>query len=250
MSMLLTDVKESIAIVKLNRSATNPFDLDLVNELSGILEKVKQDPGIHGLVFGSSGKFFSIGFDIQRMYEFSRKDFTVFFKAFNQVCLSLYTLPKPTVAAVTGHAIAGGCILILCCDYRFIGEGRYLVGLNEIKLGVPVPYLADCVLRDIVGTRIAKEIIDSGDFYQPGESSRLGLVDHVYPAGEVLDRAIKKAVQIGSWPQAAFAIIKRNRTEGVEACFHARKESKEESFIDCWYSDASRTLLKDAISKF
>lgn len=77
--------------------------------------------------------------------------------------LALYTLPKPVVAAITGHAIAGGCILALCCDYRFISEGRKLMGLNEVKLGVPVPYLADRVLHALVGTRYAREIIESGE---------------------------------------------------------------------------------------
>ena len=251
MSMISIEYKDTLAIVKLNRSLTNALDLELVNELGDVIERVKQDPNVRGLVLGSSSdKFFSIGFDIQRMFEFPRNDFEAFFTAFNRVCFSLYTLPKPTVAAITGHAVAGGCILVLCCDYRFIGKERKLMGLNEIKLGVPVPYLAHCVLRNIVGARFAKEIMDSGEFYEPMESLHMGLVDGVFPSGEVLDRSGEKAKSVGSWPQGAFTIIKKNRIEEVEMRLFAQGETMERLFLDCWYSDEARTLLREAIKKF
>jgi enoyl-CoA hydratase/carnithine racemase len=249
--MISVDYQDTVAIVRLNRDVTNALDLKLVGELEGILRRTRQDPHVHGLVLGSSSdKFFSIGFDIRQMFEFPRKDFEVFFNAFNGVCLSLYTYPKPTIAAITGHAVAGGCILVLCCDYRFIGDDRRLMGLNEIKLGVPVPYLADCVLRDIVGTRIAKEIIDTGEFYRPMESLQMGLVDKVFPTGEVKEHAVRKAKCIGSWPLGAFALIKQNRTEEVEKRFLISGEKKAQEFIDCWYSDETRKLLRDAVKKF
>lgn len=169
--MISVDYQDTVAIVRLNRDVKNALDLNLVDELDEILKIIRQDLQIHGLVLGScSDKFFSIGFDIQKMFDYPREDFEVFYQAFNRVCLNLYTFPKPTIAAITGHAVAEGCIMVLCCDYRFIGDQRRLMGLNEIKLGVPVPYLADCVLRDIVGTRIAKEITDTGEFYEIGRA--------------------------------------------------------------------------------
>ena len=166
------------------------------------------------------------------------------------MCLSLYTLPKPTVAAITGHAVAGGCILALCCDYRFIAEGKRLMGLNEIKLGVPVPYLADCVLQSIVGTRNARDMMDTGDFYAPADLARLGLVDEVLPAGDVMPKAIEKAQRLGAWPSPAFALIKRNRVEQIEQRVLARREEKERLFVDGWYSDEARRRLKEATEKF
>jgi enoyl-CoA hydratase/carnithine racemase len=98
--------------------------MELVDELGKLLERIEHDSSVSALVLGSSNdKFLSIGFDIPRLFELPREDFTTFFSEFNRVCLSLYTLPKPTIAAITGHAVAGGCILALCCDYRFIAEG-------------------------------------------------------------------------------------------------------------------------------
>ncbi|MFH2057592.1 MAG: enoyl-CoA hydratase-related protein [Pseudomonadota bacterium] len=70
-----------------------------------------------------------------------------FFQRFNQLTLDLYTLPLPTACAISGHAIGGRNILALTGDYRFMAEGKKRIGLNEIQLGVPVPYLADLILR-------------------------------------------------------------------------------------------------------
>ncbi len=251
MSMIAVDYQDTVAIVRLSRGVTNALDLELVNELGVLLERIEHDASVSALVLGSGNvKFFSIGFDIPHLFELPRQDFQTFFTAFNRVCHRLYTLPKPTVAALTGHAVAGGCILALCCDYRFIAEGKKLMGLNEIKLGVPVPYLADCVLRELVGTRYAREMIDTGEFYMPADSLRMGLVDQVLPAGDVIMRAVEKAKFLGAWPREAFALIKQNRVEEVEQRVLASREEKERLFLDSWYSDEARQRLKEAIEKF
>ena len=251
MRTISVDYQDTVAIVKLDRGVTNVLDMELVNELGKLLERIEHDSSVSALVLGSSNdKFLSIGFDIPRLFELPRQDFSTFFSEFNRVCLSLYTLPKPTIAAITGHAVAGGCILALCCDYRFIAEGRKLMGLNEIKLGVPVPYLIDCVLRYTVGTRYARQIMDTGEFYGPEDSLRMGLVDEVLPVGEVMAKAAERARLLGAWPREAFAMIKRNRVEEIEQRVLAQREEKERLFVDCWYSDEARQRLREAIDKF
>ena len=251
MKMIRIEHHGEVAIVKLDRGVTNTIDLQLVEELSETLQEVTHDPGVRGLVLGSSNeRFFSIGFDIPQLFGLARQDFKFFYQTFNRVCMDLYTLPKPTIAAITGHAIAGGCILALCCDYRFIAQGRKLMGLNEIRLGVPVPYLADCVLRHIVGVRYARDIMDIGEFYQPEESLQMGIVDQVLPLEQVLPKSIEKARLLGGSPQEAFAMIKRNRVERVEAQVLTRLEEKERFFVDRWYSDEARERLREAMEKF
>jgi enoyl-CoA hydratase/carnithine racemase len=251
MGLIAIEYQDTVAIVRLSRGVTNVLDLELVNELGALLEKIEHDPGTSALVLGSeSAKFLSIGFDIPHLFDLPRKDFEIFFGEFNRVCLKLYTLPKPTVAAITGHAVAGGCILALCCDYRFIAEGKKLMGLNEIKLGVPVPYLADCVLQSIVGTRYARDMMDTGEFYAPADALRMGLADAVLPVGDVLPRAVEKARLLGAWPPQAVALIKRNRVEQIEQRVLAQREEKERFFVDCWYSDEARQRLRAAMGKF
>jgi enoyl-CoA hydratase/carnithine racemase len=249
--MITIDYQDKVMIVNLNRGVINALNLELVNRLSEVLGKARNDPDVHGLVLGSSNeKFFCIGFDIPGLYALDREDFTCFYRAFNNMCLELYTLPKPTTAAITGHATAGGCILALCCDYRLIAEGKKLMGLNEIKLGVPIPYLADCILRSLVGVRYARDIMESGDFYRPEQSLQMGMVDQVLPLEQVRSQAVEKVQLLGSMNQQAYALIKRNRVETIEAQFLAHREEKQEAFIQCWYSEQTRQKLKEAIEKF
>jgi enoyl-CoA hydratase/carnithine racemase len=251
MEMIRLEYHDEVAIVKLDRSVTNPLNLQLISELAEALQRVKQDPDVRGLVLGSSNdKFFSIGFDIPQLFELAEEDFKLFYQTYNRVCLDLYVLPKPTIAALTGHAIAGGCILAFCCDYRFIAEGRKLMGINEIKLGVPIPYVGDCVLQHIAGTRVAREMMDTGEFYRSEELLRWGVIDQVLPLDQVLPQAIEKARSLGALPQKAFAMIKRNRVEVVEARVRAHLEEKERFFFACWYSDEARVRLKEAMEKF
>jgi enoyl-CoA hydratase/carnithine racemase len=251
MGIIHTERRGKVAIVQLNRSVTNALDLQLVDELTETLQDVKHDADIHSLVLGSSNaKFFSIGFDIPQLFELAREDFEVFYRAFNRACIDLYALPKPTMAAIAGHAIAGGCILTLCCDYRYMAQDRKLMGLNEIKLGVPVPYPADCILRQIVGVRVAREIMESGEFYPAEELLRMGVVDRVVSLEQLMPKSIEKAEALGTLPQAAFARIKQNRIESVKARILRRLEERERFFIECWYSDGSRGRLKQAMEKF
>jgi len=239
------------ALVKLNRGVTNALNLECVSELDKILEQIENAPTVRGLVLSSSNdKFFSIGFDIPQLYHLDKADFQKFYRAFNRACMHLFTLSKPTVAAITGHAIAGGTILALCCDYRFIADGRKLMGLNEVKLGVPVPYLANCILHSLVGTRHAREIREGGEFLSPEESLEVGLVDQILPQEHVVDAAIEKAQFLGSMPSLAFGLIKQNRTKGIEAQISEHGEEKSKSFIECWYSNEARQLLREAMHKF
>jgi enoyl-CoA hydratase/carnithine racemase len=251
MKMVSVEYRDHVAIVRLDRPVTNGLNLQLVDQLAQTLQRVKRDADVHGLVLGSSNdKFFSIGFDIPQLFDLTQEDFRVFYQAFNRACLNLYTLPKPTVAAITGHAIAGGCILALCGDYRFIAQGRKLMGLNEIKLGVPVPYVADCILRHLVGVRNGRDIMDTGEFYGPDDLLRMGVVDQVWPLEQVLPQAVEQAGLLGALPHQAFAMIKRNRVEVVEAQVLAGLEEREQYFIECWYSDQAREALRVAMQRF
>jgi enoyl-CoA hydratase/carnithine racemase len=158
--------------------------------------------------------------------------------------------PKPTVAAIVGHAVAGGCILTICCDYRYIAQGKKLMGLNEIKLGVPLPYPADCIIRQIVGDHAARRILDTGDFFPPEDTVEMGLVDEVAPLNQVVARACEKVQSIAASSLGAYQMIKRNRTESIAEQIMSKLQEKEKIFIDLWYKDKTRKKLEAALEKF
>ena len=240
-----------VAVVKFSREIINALDLELVRELSQYLNGAKGDERTSGLVLTSANeKFFSIGFDIPDLIGLERDDFMEFYRAFNRLCIDLYTFPKPTVAAITGHAVAGGCIIAICCDYRIIAEGKKLMGLNEIKLGVPLPYPADCILRQITDDRSVRRLVDTGDFFPPEETLRMGLVDEVMPVGDVLPASVEKVKAIASSSLRAYEVIKRYRTEKVVQQIHKGLVESEVEFVEMWYSDEVRHALKIAAEKF
>lgn len=251
MNRIVVERLNEVVLVKLNHGPTNAIDVEMVQELAVTLGQVKSDPAVRALVFASANeKFFSIGFDIPQLFTFSQDEFGSFFRAFNQVCLDLYTLPKPTVAALNGHATAGGCILALCFDYRLIGQGRKLMGLNEIKLGVPVPYIADICLRDLIGVRQARDVIESGEFYGPEAAVRMGMADEALPDEKVVEMAVEKGRKLGALPSAAYAMIKRNRVEDIAAEVMAKQAEKERFFVESWCSDEVKRLMGEAMKKF
>ncbi len=243
--------QNQIAILKLNREITNAINGDLVLALDSALKSQTADPEVLGIVLASSNrKFFSIGLDIPNLFALGEEDFRSFYQSYNQMCLGMLTTPKPLVAGIAGHAIAGGCILGLCCDYRFISEGHKLIGLNEIKLGVPVPYVADCILRKLIGHRLARDVMDSGGFLEPEEAYRLGMVDRILPVEEVVSQSVEKARELSSDSLEAFTLIKSSRVHALKREITAQLAEREEAFIKCWYSDDARVRLKEAISKY
>jgi len=249
--MIQATTTDGVTVLRLDRGVTNPIDLELVTRLGEALTAAEDDGGVAALVLSSAGeKFFSIGFDIPALFPAPPPTFLHFFRSFDQLCLRLIGFPKPVVAALRGHATAGGCILALCCDYRFIAEGRRLMGLNEIKLGVPIPWPAECLLRRLVGPRAARDVIDSGEFFPPDQLLRLGLVDAVLPAAEVEEQAAQKARSLASTAGPAYRYIKRDRIESLEAEVRDRLQDKERIFLDCWYSEPARRRLTEAMEKF
>ncbi len=251
MSDISVEISGTVAILKLCRKTTNAINHPLVKELSVALQDIHSNDDVHSLVLTSENdKFFSIGLDIPQLYNLTREDFQLFFHDFNQFCIDLLSFPKPTFAAITGHAIAGGCILTLCCDYRIIAEGRKLMGLNEVKLGVPVPYPAACILPYLVGDRNAREMMYTGKFYSPEEAFSMGLVDEVVPIEQVQSMSIEEATTLSAGSAQAFAQIKMSHLEPIKTHIEKRLEDKEQRFIDRWYSDETRHNLKEAIEKF
>ncbi|MCP4367409.1 MAG: enoyl-CoA hydratase/isomerase family protein, partial [Deltaproteobacteria bacterium] len=141
-------------------------------------------------------------------------------------------------------------ILATSCDYRFIASGRKLMGLNEIKIGVPVPYLSDLMLRQIVGDRAATEMVYKGEFIESIEAGKIGLVDEVLSFDKVESRALQKIMQIAALPQKAFAAIKANRIEAIRLTYEQNYKAKNEIFLDCWFSPPAQELLSKAAEKF
>ncbi|MBW2516768.1 MAG: enoyl-CoA hydratase/isomerase family protein, partial [Deltaproteobacteria bacterium] len=133
------EAHEDIALLQLNSGVTNAISPELVDDLGKALIGIKDQ--FKGMVLAGGDKFFCIGLDLPGLLQLGRAEMMDFYVTLNRAVLDLYTLPIPTASAIGGHATAGGAILALSTDFRLIAAGRKFIGLNEVKLGVPVPAL-------------------------------------------------------------------------------------------------------------
>jgi len=119
-----------------------------------------------------------------------------------------------------------------------------------MTLGVPVPYLADLMLRQIVGDRSATDIVYRGEFMASSKAKQIGLIDEVLPQHGLENRALEKITEIASLSRPAFSAIKANRVEAIRLRYEENYKSKNEIFLDCWFSPSVQDLLTEAAEKF
>lgn len=248
MSKVTVESRGKVAILRLNNNITNAISPDLLDDFSKALCEVENK--FEGMILAGGTKFFCIGLDLPELLKLDRTRMTDFFYKFNEIALNLFTLPLPTVCVISGHAIAGGNILALTCDYRFATSGKKLIGLNEIKLGVPVPYLADLMLRQIIGHRSADEMLYRGEFMTTFDAKHIGLIDEVFSEQELEGKAVERVSEMIALPRDAFAAIKTNRVETIREKYERNHKSKNEIFLNCWFSEPVQELLAEASQKF
>jgi enoyl-CoA hydratase/carnithine racemase len=202
------------------------------------------------VVLCGGDKFFSIGLDLPALLKLNRVQMSRFWTRFDDAVWCLYSLPMPAAAAIGGHATAGGTILALTADVRYVAEGRRLMGLNEVSIGVPVPFLADLLLRQVIGERAAAKITLAGELMPPEDARRIGLVDDVLPAERVERHALEKTSSLAGKPQPAFGITKNNRLLAVRSLFTRQREERQTELLDCWFDPAVQRMLAEAAEKF
>lgn len=239
---------ENVAIVRLTNGVTNAVNLDLLHELSETLVRVEKE--YRGLVLVGGEKFFCIGFDLPTLLRMDRAGMTEFFYTFNQIVLDIFTLRIPTACAARAHAIGAGAIFVLACDYRFSVLGRALFGLNEVKLGVPAPYLADMLIRQISGDRIATDLLFRGELVQSSDAKKWGIFHELVAKDDVETIARESVCELAKLVPKAFSAAKTNRVQSVQAGYKRNFREKNEEFLDCWFTDATQVILTEGAKKF
>jgi enoyl-CoA hydratase/carnithine racemase len=248
MALVKVSLHQKVALAQLDNGVTNAVNRQLISELTALLNRAKED--FSALVLTGNEKFFSIGLELPTVMAFDRPQLSAFFYAFQDMTHKLAKLPIPTVAAITGHAVAGGQIIALCCDMRVARSDKAKLGLNESQLGVPVPYLADLLLKNIVGPQAARRLVYEGSLLEIEKALDLGLIDDICPLESVLKHALEKASQLAEVPAQAFAAIKASQLEDIETQYLSKVKARTEQFLDIWFSPEAQQRLASAIKNF
>jgi enoyl-CoA hydratase/carnithine racemase len=248
MSLVELTEFDDVALLRMQDGVTNPISPDMLRDFDICLEQVRGR--CRGMVLAGEDKFFSIGLDLPGLLKLDKAEFVSFWHSFLELQWDLFTLPMPTASAVKGHAIAGGTILALMTDYRFLASGKPLMGLNEVKLGIPAPYLPQMMLERLLPDNQAKEMLYAGEFIKPDQAAAFGLVDKLCGPDECEKAALDKVSALAMLPAKAFARIKQSRLEVITARYRVNGERLAEEFIELWFKPETQALLEKAAEKF
>lgn len=227
---------DGIAVLTMERGPVNALDLDLVRALPGALEAAADADAV---VLTGAGPCFSAGVDLRRIVEGGRAYVEEFLPALDRAILGLFEHPRPVVAAVNGHALAGGCVLAAACDARVMSAGS--IGLSELPAGVPFPTVALEVMRHAVGPALER-IVLTGCRMEPAEAASIGLVDRVVAPDLLLDQALAQAADLRAVPADVFALSKRQLRRPVHERIDLGRAADEETVLRIW--SAEQTLRR------
>lgn len=208
MGVVVTERLDDIAVITLDRPPVNAMDLGLLSELILAIEAFAQSDA-RAAVLTANGRTFCAGVDLRLMLEGGPEYAREFLPVLSDCFATLFTVRKPVVAAVNGHALAGGCILTAACDLRLMAEGEGTIGVTELPVGVPFPSWALEIMRFSTSRAHLSEVVLTGRRYRPEQALGRGLLDEVVPAESLRKRAIEAARELGRVPEPTFAHTKR-----------------------------------------
>ncbi|MGI8525285.1 MAG: enoyl-CoA hydratase/isomerase family protein [Pseudolabrys sp.] len=195
------------AVITLAHGKANTLDIEFCRALTGQFAKLEKSAA-QAVIITGQGKIFSAGVNIIRARDGGAKYLRQFLPVLNDMFDAIFNFPKPVVAAVNGHAIAGGCVLACCADYRLMARGDGRIGVTELLVGLPFPALAFEVMRFVTGPRHFAELIYTGDTYRPEAGLERGLLHEVVEPQALQDRALATADILAQLSPAAFAQTK------------------------------------------
>ena len=245
MNFIEVQQSDGIVTLVLSRGKVNALNGMVVDELEYSLKAFENDPDVRSVILTAGGKFFSFGFDIPEFLSFTKEQFTEFLVSFTDLYTYIFCYPKPVVAALNGHTIAGGCMLALACDYRVMASERAKISLNEIGFGASVFAGSVEMLRFWVGSANATKVLFSGTMFTAEEAKKIGLVHEVVMVDELKDAARNVAFGLASKHQPAFASIKSLLRRSIIEEMIRREKASIQEFADIWYSETTWANLQE-----
>lgn len=221
--MIERTVEDGVALLRMAHGPVSALDTELATALADAVDAVAEDRDVSALVLTGTGRVFSAGVDLFRVLDGGTSYLEMFLPALDRLLGTVRSSPKPIVAAINGHAIAGGCVLACCCDARLVTDADTTIGVPELAVGVPFPHAALDPVRHLVPPRFHTEVILLGRRFAPHAAVERGLADRVVPPDALLSEATALARELGAIRPACFEVTKRQLSgDPAEAALDAR----------------------------
>jgi enoyl-CoA hydratase len=249
--VIVREDSQSVAVIRMAHGKVSAIDLELCAALTAEFEHVAASAAT-ALVLTGTGSTFSAGVDLFRVLEGRSEYLERFLPAMGTLFRTLLTFPRPAIAAVNGHAMAGGCILAAACDHRVMADGTARIGIPELAVGVPFPPLPFEIVRARVNPSAFHRLVYAGGVVQPREAVDVGLIDELAEPAQLIDRAREVAARLARIPPQTFELTKRTFTAPLLARVDAAASIHAE-VLEAWRSDAvlnrMRAYLDETVSK-
>lgn len=249
METLKLSFEKDIALVELNRPKAHAINFLMANEISQCFSDLDAADHVSAAVLKGTGSIFSAGLDLKELYKYSEDELNRFWQAFGRMVTDLAGFSKPLVAAVNGHAPAGGCVLALCCDYRIMAQEGGRIGLNEVAVGVVLPTPVVELARFTIGSERTSHMVLNATLMDPEEAHTFGLVNELCPTELLVEVCHKRIQKWLAFDQTAW----RNAKKSVRSPLAERLDMPfEEAYSETlrhWWSPDSRKLLGEQIAK-
>jgi len=242
----LTNVnsQHGVTTLTLTRGKVNAMNEEMVDQLLGTFHRLSADTDTRALILTGQGSFFSFGLDVPELYGYSPPDFTRFLTKFTDLYRNMFEFPKPLIAAINGHAVAGGFMIATPCDYRVMATGKAKISLNEITFGSAVFAGSLEILKCVTGHRNAETIALGGKMYSAEEARALGLIDEAYAPEAVLPRAQAVATELAARDAVAYATDKKLLRGPITEQIRRSEADSIRRFVEIWYSPSTREKTK------
>ncbi|MBY0507080.1 MAG: enoyl-CoA hydratase/isomerase family protein [Bryobacteraceae bacterium] len=243
------EIEDGVAVATMQRGKSNPLNHAMVGEMLTAVEQAAADPAVRAFVLASDrSRFFSPGFDVTEVFTYDRERIGLFLNQFARMMDQLQWMPKPTVAALSGHTYAGGALAALCADFRVMADdAAYGFALTEVNIGVRLPASVFLLLSTAAGVPLARRSFLTGDPIRPAEGLQAGLFHALYREGEVRTQSIALAKYLATKPPATYAAIK----EKVLLTAGLRRLDAASNWIDpeAWFTPEAEQMKRQLAEK-
>jgi enoyl-CoA hydratase len=207
--------RDGVRVLTLDRPPVNAVDLAFAREIGQALEAAAAAADCRAVVLTGAPPAFCAGVDVKAVPGYDAATRAEMIRCINRTILALYGMPKPSVAAVNGHAIGAGLVVALACDFRLAVRGSHRLGLTEVAAGIPYPAAPMVVVRAELDRNTARDLVLSGRIFGPADAVAERLLDAVVPGKRLVDAAVERAAAAAKLP--AYAVVKQQlRAEALD----------------------------------
>ena len=246
--MIVTIEHGMVREIRLNRPPANALTVELLLALREAIEAASGD-GTGALILSGAPGRFSGGLDVPLLLNLDRAEMAKVWQSLYSLLQTIAESPIPIVAAITGHAPAGGTVLALFCDWRVMAEGDYKLGLNEVQVGIPLPPVIMAGLRRLVGPRIAEQLAVTGALIPPEEALQAGLIDELAKPERVIDRALERCHRLLNVPAVAMKVTRAEARRDLVAIFQADMNEELQRVVEAWWHPSTQSALRGLVAR-